>query len=420
MASSRRKSCTACVRAKRRCDLSLPACQRCLTRGTACKYPWAEIDPIASSWGSSVSVAEQGASVTRYSTSIPILQSPWGDAGINIASCLPFNSPTSISRPLSPGMPSLFDDLIGQGGITYPLDLECSPPPSSGIQYAIPPLPSDIDPPYGPITTGSVFQAGIEYAARRLAEQPRALASSGQTVFIHHTQVAASKVLQDALAACALHALRNPANAALVRTEVARRAARLVSAMEAAEPTTHPVKIDLLPPVQALLVYQCIRLFSGDVGEPARAERDEDRLRAWVGRLREQVRPLGDSMGNWACWVREESVRRTVLVAEILVGVYAFLKQGWDQAEARVWQLGFTAQTALWEARSGPEWRAMWAQGPRLEVVLENWGRAMEGAVPDDMDDLGIIIHATYLGLEPLEEWLGGKKTALLRWGLRP
>lgn len=35
----RRKSCAACTRAKRRCDLSWPACQRCSGRGITCHYP---------------------------------------------------------------------------------------------------------------------------------------------------------------------------------------------------------------------------------------------------------------------------------------------------------------------------------------------------------------------------------------------
>lgn len=267
-------------------------------------YPWAAVDPIASTWDTSVSVVEQGASITRYSTNLP---PSWDDASIDINSYLPFNSPTSIPMPLSPGMPSLFDDLINRGGITYPLDLQASPTSPSGVQYALPPLSSDTDPRDGPLTAGSVFQARIKYTARRLAEQPRALASSGQTVFIHHTQVAASVVLQDALAACALHALHNPANAALVRAEVARRAARLISAMDAATAARSAVEIDLLPPVQALLVYQYVRLFSDDVSERARAERDVDRLRSWAGRLRKQVRPLGGEAGGWACWVRRRA-----------------------------------------------------------------------------------------------------------------
>jgi hypothetical protein len=35
----RRKSCAACTRAKRRCDLAHPACVRCAGRGLACVYP---------------------------------------------------------------------------------------------------------------------------------------------------------------------------------------------------------------------------------------------------------------------------------------------------------------------------------------------------------------------------------------------
>lgn len=430
MASSRRKSCNACVKSKRRCDLTLPICQRCLTKGAVCEYPWAVAGPVSSSWETNVPATDQGTSVTRYNANIPVLGPPWESTSIDVTSFLPSNpSAPSIPKPLSPGIPSLFNDLGGWTGSPYPLDLEASTSSPPSIQYALPPLPSDTTAPSdGPITTGSIFQARTEYAARRFAGQPRALAELGHTIFIHHTQVAASAVLQDALAACALHALRNTANAALVRAEVARRAARLVAAMAAAEEEAErAVEIDLLPPVQALLVYQCVRLFGDDVGERARAERDEVRLRSWAARLRGQVRPLGGGGGGgsgggggWACWVREESVRRTVLAVELLTGVYAFLKQGWDQAGASILRLGFTVQVSLWEARSAAEWRAMWTRGPRLEVTIESWDCPMMEAAPEDVDDLGIIVRATFLGLDALEEWLGGKRTTLVRWGLRP
>jgi hypothetical protein len=36
--STRRKSCVACVKAKRRCDLQNPLCTRCNTRGLLCNY----------------------------------------------------------------------------------------------------------------------------------------------------------------------------------------------------------------------------------------------------------------------------------------------------------------------------------------------------------------------------------------------
>jgi hypothetical protein len=36
--STRRKACTRCVKAKRRCNLTLPACSRCRTRSLDCIY----------------------------------------------------------------------------------------------------------------------------------------------------------------------------------------------------------------------------------------------------------------------------------------------------------------------------------------------------------------------------------------------
>ncbi|KAK1762035.1 hypothetical protein QBC33DRAFT_602282 [Phialemonium atrogriseum] len=408
MASSRRKSCNACVRSKRRCDLTLPICQRCLTKGAVCEYPWAVDGPISSSWETNVPATDQSTSVTRYHANVPILRHPLDGTSIDVTNFLPSNpSALSIPKPLSPGIPSLFNDLGDWIGSPYPLDLEASTSSPPSIRYALPPLPSDTAAPSdGPITTGSIFQARTEYAARRFAGQPRALAELGHTIFIHHTQQPAP----------------------CTRCANARRAARLVAAMAAAEEEAEQaVEIDLLPPVQALLVYQCVRLFGDDVGERARAERDEVRLRSWAARLRAQVRPLGggggggsDGGGGWACWVREESVRRTVLAVELLTGLYAFLKQGWDQAGASILRLGFTVQVSLWEARSAAEWRAVWTQGPRLEVTIESWDCPMMEAAPEDVDDLGIIVRATFLGLDALEEWLGGKRTALVRWGLRP
>ena len=39
VAPPRRKSCGACVAAKRRCDLAVPLCSRCLRRNPSCMYP---------------------------------------------------------------------------------------------------------------------------------------------------------------------------------------------------------------------------------------------------------------------------------------------------------------------------------------------------------------------------------------------
>lgn len=43
---SRRKSCEACKRAKRRCDLAFPFCSRCVRRNEPCAYPGSQPSAI--------------------------------------------------------------------------------------------------------------------------------------------------------------------------------------------------------------------------------------------------------------------------------------------------------------------------------------------------------------------------------------
>jgi hypothetical protein len=50
--SSRQKSCNACVRSKRRCDKTLPACTRCSKKGWLCLYGASQMDERASAFGS--------------------------------------------------------------------------------------------------------------------------------------------------------------------------------------------------------------------------------------------------------------------------------------------------------------------------------------------------------------------------------
>jgi hypothetical protein len=434
MASTRCKSCTACVASKRRCSLALPSCQRCTDRGINCKYPWAAA--LEELGGVGDALIQSSASPPWQFA--PIMDDPWLNTTLYRSVQLPLSPASSIPAPMVPGMLSQISEFSEQTHVNQVFNLV----PSAAARFETPPLSATLNPdllddsePEGHITSGSQFQERSEYAGRRLANQPLVLAQLGHTAFIHHTQVSASEALQDALAACALHAMRNAINAALVRSEIARRAARLVASLRAAlagaarddaqgqegggdgRATTH-----LLPALQALLVYQCIRLFGdSDIGQRAQAERDAGVVRALVSALLGVWPRFGEARSGdgWAPWVRDESVRRTVLVAELLVGTYAFLKQGWDQADARVLRLGYTAQIALWEARSAAEWEVLWDGKARLEVTISNWEESMALAVPDDVDELGILIRAMYLGLEAVENWLGWQRNALVRWGLR-
>ncbi|KAM0347327.1 hypothetical protein ACHAPU_004846 [Fusarium lateritium] len=311
-------------------------------------------------------------------------------------------------------MVGLLSDVIGNGRNSYPNDAFTTAALRLGPLPTLQPLATE----EVLITARDRFQARTEYAGRRLATQAIALAQSGQTAFIHHTQVGSSALLQEALAASALHAMRNPANVGIVKSEIARRATLLIDAVEKVLTQSLTVELDLLPPVQALLIYQCIRLFSIlDITQQAQAERDAMYLSSWATRLQSKILPFNPS-ASWLDWVRQESIRRTVLFAEILTGVYTFLKYRWDSGESTVANLGFTAQAALWEARSTTEWQRAWSRLPRLELTVSTFGCDTKDAKPDDFDELGMLFRVTFTGLDAFEEWLGGDKAILNKWGL--
>ncbi|PON26397.1 hypothetical protein TGAM01_v204873 [Trichoderma gamsii] len=441
MLSTRKKSCAACVAGKRRCDLDLPTCARCKRAKKECVYPWMAFGSPDQTLGlnSSPTSAESGivqdvngiwaASANNSSNS--------EDGNLDaVSGHLSPHPSLTVPSPLVPGLLSQLDGYISQNQDQAVLSLGPSPRLMHALSSGQQSPASDYSTPEfiyfdisnTPPTIGAVFQSRTEYAADRLASQPQMLAMTGHNCFIHHTQVSSSEVLQEALAASALHCMRNTANAALVRGEVAKRVVRLIGSIrhaitsasdDAAASGGVGRGLDLLPVLQALVVYQCIRYFArDDVSERMRAERDEAIVQSLLAALYPRLRSFSKSIDSWDAWIYYESMRRTILTAEILSGTYLFLKQGWDQVEGRTLQLQFTAQVALWTAKSAVEWEAMRTRGPKLEVTMQSWIEDTREALPEDLDDLGHVIWALHHGLELMKNWQGGKAEG--RWGLQP
>ncbi|KAM0340571.1 hypothetical protein ACHAPU_010408 [Fusarium lateritium] len=280
------------------------------------------------------------------------------------------------------------------------------------------------------IITDKSFQPRAKYAASRLVRQVRTLAETGQTSFIHSSQVGDSAILREAFTASSLYTTRNPVNESLVLSEIARRAEVLVGATETAISlmlsSQSAMDLDLLHAVQAMLVYQCIRLFTaGDIAHQTQAEVDAKSLARWVDILNEQTKwspgnlSTGEqfSLSAWKDWVRAESIQRTIIFAEVLDGIYTFLRFGWYQPSAKMANLGFVGQVDVWEARSLAEW-CQARQKPWVELNTSTFHDGIKEVSTKDLDELGVIILVSYVGVEVLEEWAGGDERLLDKWGL--
>lgn len=430
--SLRRKSCLACVQGKRRCDLRLPRCRRCERAGRDCLYPKAHPGVALCSPDEGGCLSNQSRDVvysaeTRPSTawqSVPLAQTSCNDNLLDL--------------------PIFAHDDQWMDSVANPLSTEVLPPvhnvaevPVTSTTTTAAATNTNTDLVGDVATVCARLQPRMEYAARRIAAQTLLLAETGRCTFIHHAQVPESGALRDAFSASAAHAMGSSANASLVRSEISRRAAALVDAVGSAGAVSRwpLVEMDMLPPVQALLIYQVIRLFSPHCGitERAQAERDAVVLRSWVTKLRATLKPIhsnhdtssssssSSSMGTtpWESWVGEESTRRTIVFAETLRGVCSFLKREWDGASECVHNLEYTAQVGLWEAQSAAEWRTAVSRLPALPVNMKSYHRDLLESTPSDVDDLTIILYGASEGLDSLEEWLDGDRQLLEKWGLR-
>ncbi|EXK80526.1 hypothetical protein FOQG_14961 [Fusarium oxysporum f. sp. raphani 54005] len=437
MVSSRQRSCSACVRGKRRCDLGFPQCGRCLSRRVTCVYAWMspeDAQEVAESsevivWNDQTD--STGTSHSDHASSPPEVLP--GNCDVSF-----FPTPITLPPPLVP----LIEEITGQGRTIslftpdpYPQSTNQSYPNTdlnAQTLYPATTIGTSLVPSRGPKTssvyTGNAFKERAEYAASRLVHQVKSFAESGQTSFIHYSQVSSSTALRDAFAACSLYTTRNSVNASLVASEVAQRAELLIKATDTAIALSPPnpysvMNLDLLPSIQAILIYQSMRLFSDDSSQKIQAEQNAKSLARWVDMLRAQTADassiLSKSGHGWKDWVRAESVQRTMVFADLLDSIYTFLEFGWYQPSSKIAKLSFAGQEAIWNARSMTEWHEARKQKAWLRMEMSRFRDSIKGASLNQIEELGIIILVSYEGVEVLREWAGDDKSLLEKWGLR-
>lgn len=165
--------------------------------------------------------------------------------------------------------------------------------------------------------------------------------------------------------------------------------------------------------VQALLVYQVIRLLSGDARQRSMAEELFPTLRGWSMQMLEcallssqyvQQQQLSSNNGEvinnapaaqkreseWQAWILAESVRRTWLVAGHTQCIYGLLRNGISACPGG---LMFTTRAGLWQADSADEWwETCWQKDVLFCQSLETQTQLVKKARPDEVDDFGMFV----------------------------
>jgi hypothetical protein len=293
----------------------------------------------------------------------------------------------------------------------------------------------------GPANT-SISRASMAYCVKEYRTWPRSWVVETATPFIHQSLYAVSgalartggiaggggitgalgisstslsglpPALQDAFAVSAAYAAKNDANSDLVMQLVETKAAALMYSPGQGNWTI----MEQLASLQALLVYQMVRLFDGDIRQRALGEATEPVQAAWTAALQARVgaeifqnadlTPSDDPAAAWRRWLFNESVRRTIITSFMIRGIYAMAKQGYCRLGAVVTDMSFTSGMRLWAAKTPGRWQRAVGEANPGWISHMNFSDMLGRADPANVDSLGIMMAVTYKGKDVIEDWM--------------
>ncbi|EEA22473.1 hypothetical protein TMatcc_001325 [Talaromyces marneffei ATCC 18224] len=396
----RRKSCRACAKAKRRCDLILPVCSRCSQRRLNCEYPLLlEASRLPFSLGSA----------PDFNT-FDILQ--------------PVATATLYQQPPPP--------------IPY-----VSVIPSSSYRKSHRTSKKLLSP---PLSVKPLFTSGmssrLQITLDVLQNAHRTMVLENQTPWCHPLlyKNGLPRVMQDAYACCSLYMNRNATNSKTVLSIIENRVAELLAADQSSDAW------DCLARLQALILHQTIRIFDDDASALVAAEVTMPALRTTLTHFVENVSledtllcisglpinrliedPSASSPDYWHNWIFEESARRTLFLSYLLIRIWEVSQHMNNQQNIQTAKSQRTVEKKqltcdgrlglsnswwywylsahLWEAPTRYDFALAYAEKNRFVIKDLDFSEFLALGQPEDVDLLGKMALSALMGNEALQEW---------------
>ncbi|CAG5188837.1 uncharacterized protein ALTATR162_LOCUS12042 [Alternaria atra] len=408
-------ACTACARSKRKCGRQIPSCARCADKGKSCIYP-----PSKKQTGHSHRPLLSNGSVLR---------------GRDALSPEAATDTSTVDASLYS-----IDDFLWDVELP-PIGSYLGAPPS---QIQIPSvLKTDwfLAPETWTISRRSMSSDDVPIGTAAMKKYVTVLQSwlrswvtTGSNPLIHSSlyNVNFPACVQVAYATLASYVHRTPANTDIVLQIVEDRSNDLLRENGAILDQTSAEKwIDIggldhdlwgqLTRLHALLVYQIIGLFDGDVRARHVAEGHMAIQDSWAGKL---FSTAGAALSNeqdssahlvnclpklptylqqqWYLWILSESIRRTWLVAASLSPVFSALQQRWAACPGGVM---YTNRSGLWNASSAAEWERQCLEKNVAFLQRFECARLFHYARPADVDKFGVAMLEMTFSEDLLENW---------------
>jgi hypothetical protein len=403
----RQKSCSECAKAKRKCGLEQPHCARCARQHLSCVYPPQPRVQAAVPQTATPQAESPDLHTVFEAAEFAIEMSAMGSADLAFDFDIPAMPTGStvdmLEFDFSAGASSL-------GALANMIDNS----PNLEDQMAIQRNYTNVRKPFSAGHLSPFARDRVGYSIEQYKLAPRMMVEQNCTPWSHPMlyDEHMPRSIQDAHAACALSITKNGTNAEHVARYITSRAEELVTSNL---PTTH---IDLLARAQALILYQTMLVFGGDICLYAQAEALlpylEDMgtvllpLAAELNDTESQLPlyPSAAARSAWKSYIFRESARRTALsIFHITVMCTLLSGQLKSCAHHIAMNNRVTLSAHLWQAKNAFDFAVAWKEKNHFVIKELDFSDVLKNARPDDLDVWSNMMLVGLQGIDDMRGW---------------
>ncbi|KAI1734774.1 hypothetical protein F4680DRAFT_437373, partial [Xylaria scruposa] len=413
--SSRQRNCNACVRSKRRCDKGQPACGRCVKQRYPCVYggrrrtetAFGESADATFSLGGIADPAPNSCVFMSASGAIPTMLGT--DMDLPPDATFHLNSDFSSLLAAMPENNSFLPNPWAS-----PFTESSSTPREKTLvrkDYSkMTPMCDDYAPwQLADPSTKAAFTLSM------LKNLHVKFAQKSCTLYIHRWLYKDNmpRCILQAFTMCLLYTNQTEAN----RGVVLRVLHDSVTELKAGSSGKNLVPQRKLARVHALMFYQAIRMFDGDVTLGQQADDDMELLESWnieLCKVRDDLDDLvekGDAARehppeSWERWIFAETVRRTCIMCICLQRVWGMLKTRLKSADLGDWGTThhrWTLSSHLWNAQNSFDFFRAWKEQPFWIISTFNFDDFLKTGTGDDLDEFAFYFLTLYFGVNEIK-----------------
>ncbi|CAO2648077.1 Nn.00g089990.m01.CDS01 [Neocucurbitaria sp. VM-36] len=268
--------------------------------------------------------------------------------------------------------------------------------------------------PFSPAHLAPFAKSRIEYSIEQIKLVPRMMIEHNGTPWSHSRiyEDNMPRSLQDAHAACALYIAKNEFNAEYVTRFITNRVEEMTM-------NTQPIApIELLARAHALMLYQIMLVFGGDIRFYGQAEALMPYLEETGNSLLAISAQQPDDTGSlplypstaaraaWRAFIFRETVRRTVLSLFHFTAMCSLLR---GQLKACMDSLAYgnrvTLSAHLWNAQNPHDFAVAWNDKKHFLVKDLDFTEVLREAKPQDLDIFARMMMVGLQGIDDIRGW---------------